>query len=73
MAVAQNDGFSVCQADAQLEGVVQEQVALAGVEQEAARADLEVESQAVFGQQAAGMNAILDQRRDDNCLFHCAP
>ena len=45
MTVAQDDGFGVGQAETQLEGVVQEQIALAGVEQEAAGADLEVEGQ----------------------------
>jgi hypothetical protein len=32
-----------------------------------------VEAEAVFGEQAAGMDAILDQRRDDKCYFHRAP
>ena len=53
-----------------LGGIVKEQVALAGVEQEAARADLEMEGEAVFGPQPAGMNSVLDQCRDDDALTH---
>jgi hypothetical protein len=32
-----------------------------------------VQSQAMFRQQAAGIDAILDERGDDYCVFHCAP
>ena len=50
---------------------MQKQVALAGVEQQAALSHLEVEGEAVLRQQAAGMNGVLDQYRDDDGSHPC--
>ena len=72
VAVAEDDRVGVCEVDPELGGVVKEQVALAGVEEEAARADLEMEGEAVFGAQSAGMDAILDQSGDCDWFFHFA-
>jgi len=71
MAVAQDDGFRLGKAEAQPDRVLQEQIALPGVEEEAARADLEMKTKAMFRQQAAGADAILDQRGDYDLLCHC--
>lgn len=64
VTVAQRDSFNVFQVYLQLAGILRQQVALAGVEQQAVPSCLDMESQSVFRQQAAGMDAILNQSGD---------
>lgn len=70
MPVAQDNGIKMTKVQAQLFRVGQQQIALAGVKEQVALADLKMKRQSVFGHQSGALDAVLDEHRDTNVFTH---